>query len=165
MLRSEGHKWVYRAVPVAEDAERIRGVIESTEFFRPDEVGVAVSLVEERLEQGEPSGYFFVFAGEGDKVAGYTCFGPIPCTLSSYDLYWIAVERDCQGSGLGRALIAKTEEAIRQQGGTRVYIETSSKPLYEPTRQFYLRCGYSQVAFLEDFYGPDDSKVVYAKVL
>jgi hypothetical protein len=44
-------------------------------------------------------------------------------------------------------------------------VETSSRPLYEPTRRFYLACGYRLEAQLEDFYAPGDGKVIFLKVL
>jgi hypothetical protein len=46
-----------------------------------------------------------------------------------------------------------------------VYIETSNRPQYEPTRGFYLRCGYRIDAVLEDFYAAGDAKVIYVKAL
>lgn len=147
------------------DPASIRRIIESTGFFYPDEADVAVELVQERLDRGEASGYHFVLAERAGKVAGYTCFGSIPCTGSSYDLYWIAVDKECQGLGAGQRLLEASEQAIRRLGGTRVYIETSSRPQYEPTRGFYLRCGYRQEAVLQDFYYPGDSKVIYVKAL
>lgn len=161
----EKSRWSLRTEVRQTDPFAIRAIVESSGFFRDDEVEVAVSLAEEHLEKGDASGYFFVFADRNDRTEGYACFGPIPCTQSSYDLYWIAVDETTRGGGLGRLLLEESERTIRQMAGTRVYIETSSKPLYEPTRQFYLRCGYSQVALLDDFYGPADSKVIYAKTL
>jgi hypothetical protein len=50
-------------------------------------------------------------------------------------------------------------------GGRRIYIETSSRAQYEPTRGFYLKCGYRQETILEDFYAPGDGKVIYVKAL
>ncbi|WP_170161786.1 hypothetical protein [Desulfosoma caldarium] len=44
-------------------------------------------------------------------------------------------------------------------------METSSRTIYEPTRRFYLRAGYSYVASLPDFYGPEDHKIIYGKNL
>lgn len=129
------------------------------------EIDVAVELVEERLSKGESSGYYFVFAEQGGRVVGYTCFGPIPCTIASFDLYWIAVHDSCRGQGVGKALMRKSEESIAAMGGTRVYIETSSRAQYVPTRQFYFACGYQEAAILADFYAPGDGKVIYLKVL
>ena len=42
------------------------------------------------------------------------------------------------------------DENDRELGGSRLYIETSSRPLYEPTRAFYLRTGYRTDAVLEE---------------
>ena len=63
------------------------------------------------------------------------------------------------------ALMQRTEEMIRARGGRRVYIETSSRPQYEPTRGFYRRCGYHEAAHLPDFYGPGDGKLIYVRGL
>jgi len=75
------------------------------------------------------------------------------------------VSGDYRGKGLGTQLLDQTEEAIASYGGTRVYIETSARPLYLPTRAFYLARGYSQIAELEDFYAPGDAKAMYLKIL
>jgi ribosomal protein S18 acetylase RimI-like enzyme len=147
------------------DTGAVRAITGSTGFFRPDEIGVAVSLVEERLAKGLESGYEFLFAEVENQTAGYACFGPIACTVVSYDLYWIAVHADFQGRGLGKMLLRESERTIEELGGRRIYIETSSRPQYDPTRKFYLACGYREEAVLEDFYAPDDSKVMYVKVL
>jgi GNAT superfamily N-acetyltransferase len=155
----------FRYEPLKADRERVAQLVAATGFFRDDEVAVAVELVEERLAKGAASGYHFVFAESDGATAGYACYGPIACTVWSYDLYWIAVDPAYQGRGLGRALVEESERLIRHAGGRRVYIETSGKPQYVPTRGFYERCGYALDVELAEFYGPGDSKVVYVKVL
>lgn len=147
------------------DREHVRRIVESTGFFRADEVDVAVELVDERLAKGPASGYEFVFADRGEHAVGYACFGPIACTIGSYDLYWIAVDAGQQGTGLGRLLLKAAEDAIRRRDGRHVYIETSNRPQYTPTRGFYDRCGYRLAAVLPDFYAPGDDKVIYVKDL
>ncbi len=147
------------------DREAVRSILESSGFFYPEEVDVAVELVDERLARGLASGYHFDFAQTGGRVVGYTCFGPIACTKDSFDLYWIGVHQDYRGAGLGRRLLERAEERIRSLAGGRVYVETSSRPQYEPTRVFYLSRGYRVEAVLEDFYGPGDGKVIFLKVL
>jgi GNAT superfamily N-acetyltransferase len=147
----------------AGDAGVVRDITESTGFFYAEEVTTAVELVQERLAKGPASGYAFVFAEEAGRTLGYACFGPIACTRGSFDLYWIAVHADARGKGLGTTLLEESERQMRVAGGRRVYIETSSRPLYEPTREFYLARGYREEARLADFYGPGDAKVVYVK--
>jgi hypothetical protein len=50
-------------------------------------------------------------------------------------------------------------------GAGRVYVETSTRELYEPTRRFYVACGYRLEATLAEFYGPGDGKAVFVKVV
>ncbi len=145
------------------DADAVREIVSSTGFFRPDEIEIAVELVTERLSRGEASGYLFLFAEVTGATAGYACYGPIGCTLGSFDLYWIAVHADYQGRGLGRLLLTESERRIRAAGGRRIYIETSLKDQYAPTRGFYEACGYVEEAVLREFYAPGDDKVIFGK--
>jgi len=148
-----------------EDAAAVRALTEATGKFHGHEVRVAVELVEERLQKGESSGYHFLFAEEGGRLAGYACWGPIPCTAGAFDLYWIAVHPDRQGRKLGRRLLAECERAVRRGGGRRIFVETSGRPDYAPTRGFYEACGYRREAALADFYAPGDDKIVFGKAL
>lgn len=148
-----------------DDPAAVRRITESSGFFYPEEIDIAVELVDERLAKGLSSGYYFAFAERDGRALGYACFGSIPCTKSSWDLYWIAVEEGRRGGGVGRLLLERSEARVRELGGTRLYIETSARPLYEPTRAFYLRTGYRVDAVLEDFYGPGDGKFIFVKAL
>ncbi|MFZ7124850.1 MAG: GNAT family N-acetyltransferase [Desulfobacterales bacterium] len=159
------HGVTLRWDPELQDVERIRRLIEVTGYFSPAEVEVAVELVTERLSKGLQSGYHFILADHYGRLAGYACYGPIACTVSSYDLYWIAVHPDFQGRGLGRRLLAESEREIRKAGGTRVYVETSLRVQYAGTRAFYENNGYRQESVLPDFYAPGDGKATYCKDL
>jgi ribosomal protein S18 acetylase RimI-like enzyme len=165
---------------LSSDPAAIRRIVASTGFFRPAEVDVAVELADERLARGDASGYHFVLLDERpaidedqtgprahppEALLGYACFGPIACTVDSFDLYWIAVDAAHQGRGLGRRLMHEAEARIRALGGKRIYIETSSQPLYEPTRRFYQASGYTEQARLPDFYTAGDDKIIYCRRL
>lgn len=150
------------------DAAAVRELVADTGFFSLSEQQLAVELVEETLARGKDSGYEFVFAdrpGQPGRLSGYTCFGPIPATLASYDLYWIAVSPGDQHKGFGRELLQETERLARQQNGRRMFVDTSGREQYEPTRRFYERMGYRIEARLGDFYAPGDAKVIFAKDL
>jgi GNAT superfamily N-acetyltransferase len=155
----------FRYEPLPEDRQRVREIVESTNFFSAAEVEVAVELVDERLAKGEASGYCFVFAEVEGRSVGYACYGPIPATAASYDLYWIAVHRQCQGRQYGRLLLEESERLIRLAGGTRLYLDTSSRPQYQPTRAFYEHFDFRRAAVLDDFYAPGDGKVIYVKLV
>lgn len=143
----------------------IESILASTGVFSSQEIEMAVELVRENLEKGsQGSGYFFLLArDESDKMAGFTCFGLIPCTINSYDLYWIAVRSDCQGMGLGRRLCLLTEAQVKKRGGKKIYAETSGRKDYALTRNFYLKMGFQELGRLEDYYAPGDDKVIYGK--
>ena len=154
----------YRQEVRPSDREAVDRLVRSTGFFSEEEHLIAVELVDEHLAKGEASGYLFLFAEEDERLLGYTCFGPIAGTLHSYDLYWIAVDPKTQGQGIGKQLMAESERLMAERGARRVYAETSSRPQYEPTRAFYLSCGYIREALLVDFYAPGDGKVIFVKV-
>lgn len=154
-----------RTAPTDRDVAGVRRIVESSGFFYPHEVDVAVELVQERLVRGESSGYHFVFADDGDHTIGYACYGPIACTVGSFDLYWIAVEAGHRGRGIGRWLLAEAERAMAAMGARRVYVDTGGRAQYAPTRAFYESCGYRAEARLVDFYAPGDDKIVYVRLL
>jgi ribosomal protein S18 acetylase RimI-like enzyme len=148
-----------------EDLEIVREIVTSTNFFHDYEIDVAVELVQENLAKGNESGYHFLFVEMDGKTVAYSCFGLIPCTESSFDLYWIVVHNDYRGFGIGKNLLAITEKAITKMGGTAVYAETSSQGKYDSTRKFYLSNNYREEARLKDFYTPGDDKLIYVKRL
>ncbi len=148
------------------DAEAVRNIVASTGFFEtaPDEIDVAVELVEEALVKGcDESGYHFIFAEDAaGRVVSYTCFGPIPCTVSSYDLYWIATHNDCRGKGFGAHVMAKTIEAVKNMGGSKLVLNTSGQDMYKPTQGFYHKCGFELEAILKNYYAKGDDCLIFS---
>lgn len=154
-----------RTIVQASDVAAVRELVSDTGVFNAEEILVAGELVEEKLRQGNSCSYNFLFAENADGIIGYSCFGLIPFTDRRYDLYWIAVRPDLQKQGLGRTILQSTENVILQQDGLRIYTETSGRIDYLPTRNFYQRQGYEQVAELLDFYRSGDNKVIFYKNL
>lgn len=147
------------------DRAPLEALIRETRFFNPEEIEVALELVDDRLEHGEASHYRFLVAELESGLAGYACWGPIPGTAASADLYWIAVHPRLQGQGIGAALLAAAEDWMAEAGRVRIYVETSTRPEYLPTRAFYAARGYDLVSELTDFYAPGDGKAVFLKVV
>lgn len=148
-----------------DDPERVREIVDSTGFFYDYEIEVAVELVQENLAKGSESGYNFLFVEMEGKTVGYSCFGLIPCTESSFDLYWIVVHNQYRNLGIGRKLLTLTEQAAARMGSRAMYAETSSQPQYEPTRRFYLSNHYTEEARLKDFYKEGDDKLIYSRII
>lgn len=155
----------FRNVLRPSDIPVLTEIVRATGRFSAAEVEIAVELLNENLTRGEASDYSVTVAEVDGALAGYTCCGPIPCTISSFDLYWIVVDPRVQGRGVGRALMREFESQVERRGGTHVFIDTSLRGDYAPTRAFYERCGYQLEARLADFYGPGDGKAVFSKRL
>jgi GNAT superfamily N-acetyltransferase len=153
----------FRTSPVESDINRVREIIESTKFFYDHEVEIAVELVAERLELGESTGYYFVFAEADGVTVAYSCFGPILMSTTSFDLYWIATHNDFRGKGIGRKLLEETSKVAKNMGCKILIAETSGLPHYEPTRAFYLSNKFILEASLKDFYTDGDDKLFYTK--
>lgn len=146
------------------DRARLEALIRATEMFYPPEVDVALELIDLGLTPGG-GGYRFVVAADDSGAVGYACHGANPMSDGVHDLYWIVVDPSRQKSGIGRALLAQVEAAVRAEGGRELMIETGGKPSYRPTRAFYEACGYREVARLADFYRVGDDKCVFSKRL
>jgi len=143
------------------DYESVRDICDSTGFFYPEEVDVAVELLDERIQRGEDCGYYFVFAELDGKTIGYSCFGPVPMTKGSWDLYWIVTHNDYRGKGIGKMLLQATYDDARKLGARAIYAETSGREKYVPTRKFYENNQYSIEVVMKDFYDLGDDKYVY----
>ena len=148
------------------DRSRIRELVVAAGNFNETEVETAIELVDEALAKGDASGYFFLVLEEdsGERsVRGYACYGPVPLTVGVYDLYWIVVDPASQGRGYGRLLLEAVENRVRDLGGRKLLIETSSQESYAGTIRFYERSAYELAARIRDFYKVGDDKLVFSK--
>lgn len=154
---------------VAADRSGVFRILETAGNFTPEEVATALELIDEWLELGEHSGYLTYVLEVRDEnvseVLGYVCFGPTPLTESTYDMYWIAVDKSKHRGGVGKKLMKFAEEEIVRRGGGMLLIETSSQETYGGTIQFYERTGYDLVGKIPEYYKPGDDKLIFAKRL
>ncbi len=147
------------------DRAAVSSILGQTPEFTRTEVGVAEELIDSYLAKGAESGYRVLVAEAAGEILGYVCFGPTPMTQSTWDIYWLAVSREKQGTGIGSALLAGCESRIRESGGRRAIIETSTTPPYERARRLYSHLGYESVCTIPDFYAPGDGKLILVKKL
>ena len=151
---------------LATDRKDVLRILDNAGNFTVDEVTTARELIDEWLEQGEPSGYLtYVLEEDGLGVLGYVCFGPTPLTEWTYDLYWIVVDKSKHRGGVGKRLLKFVEEEMDRRGGRLLLIETSSQETYGGTIQFYERTGYALVGKVADYYKAGDDKLIFAKRL
>jgi ribosomal protein S18 acetylase RimI-like enzyme len=155
----------FRTHIAPEDIEHVREIITSSGFFYDFEIPVAVELAEDGVNEGDDSGYFFVFAEIDGKTIAYSCYGHIAGTDAGYDLYWIATHNNLRGTGIGKLLLEKTEQIVKEKGARYLVAETSTTEKYLPTRLFYEKNNYEDEAYIRDYYKPGDGKVIYVKRL
>ena len=126
---------------------------------------VAEELIDSYLNDPVGSGYHILVAEVDSTITGYICYGPTPLTEGTWDIYWEAVAPGKQGRGIGSALMKSAEKEIVRAKGRLALVETSSTPLYEKTRNFYLGQGYEVICHIPDFYAPGDDKLILQKRL
>lgn len=147
------------------DIGPIMHFLQETNFFRDDEVQTAREVLLDALGGGEAGHYHSWTCCEGSRPVGWICCGATPCTVGTYDIYWLAVHPQLQRRGLGKILVETAEKFVRGLGGKTLIIETSGKPIYESTRGFYHHMGFIIQARIPDFYAPEDDKIIYVKRL
>ncbi|HUG38928.1 MAG TPA: N-acetyltransferase [Longimicrobiales bacterium] len=145
------------------DRDAVARLVQTVALFSATEKDVAMEVVDSYLEN--PGKDYFALGAftQRNGLLGYACYGPTPCTSGTWDLYWIAVSGETRGRGIGTALTEEIERRLVQQRARLVLIETSSRADYEPTRGFYERRGYEEVARVPDFYAVGDDRVIYAR--
>jgi ribosomal protein S18 acetylase RimI-like enzyme len=149
-----------------EDLEPLVEIVKATNVFREEEIEVARELMEIVAEDEDQKDYvIYTYVDENAVVRGYYCIGETPMTEATYDLYWIAVDPQAHGQGIGKELLRHCEEAIKARGGVLVIAETSSLTKYEKTRLFYEHNHYAEASRIKDYYARGDDLVVYIKYL
>ncbi|MBI2860759.1 MAG: GNAT family N-acetyltransferase [Chloroflexi bacterium] len=150
---------------IRSDKPALMQILRITPEFKPVEVDVAEEVIDCYLDDPDRSGYNVLVAEAESGVSGYVCYGPVPLTEASWDMYWLAVAPPKQGQGIGAALVRAAEEDMKQAKGRLVVIETSSQPAYERIIRFHTGNGYNMVARIPDLYAPGDDKLVLLKRL
>ncbi|MDP2932006.1 MAG: GNAT family N-acetyltransferase [Chloroflexota bacterium] len=148
------------------DKPAVMRILKATPEFKPSEVVIAEELLDSYLNSPTDSGYYVLVAEvDSAAVAGYVCYGPTPLTETTWDIYWMAVDPELKGRGIGNALLSAAEEQIRTRHGRLAVIETSGTPQYEKTRHFYFARGWEKICQIADFYAPGDDQVLFIKRL
>ena len=146
------------------DGQQIQDITARAGVFNQEEVECVAAIWEEYITDGpEICGYNFIVDRDGDQVLGFACYGPRDLTNGVYDLYWIAVDPNSRRGGVGRGLLAASEEAAHKAGGRMIIAETSGTPPYDATRRFYLGMGYIMEATIKDFYIDGDDLAIFVK--
>jgi GNAT superfamily N-acetyltransferase len=149
----------------AADISQLLSLAHGTGVFKPHEISSLEEVLTDFVRKPGGEGYHAYTLECRDVVLGFEIHGPNPMTDRTWDLYWIAVEKGEQSRGAGTELLHFAELDMWRQGARLIMVETSSLPVYEPTRRFYLKHRYEQVGIVPDFYADGDSLVLFQKRL
>lgn len=147
----------------AADLPALGALLATVDAFRPDEVDCAIEVVEEHL-RGDLE-YHPYLLWEGEAAAGFLCFGPVPLTAGTFDLYWIAVGAGFRGRGHGRLLMDHLVDRSRAAGARMIVIETSSQPSHAGACALYRSCGFTEAARIASYYAPGDDLLIFTRAL
>lgn len=152
---------------IKEDRDCIRKILVDTKHFNEEEIDIALELIDVYLDVPKQKEYIiYVYANDETKKAeGYICYGRRPLTEATYDLYWIAVNPDIHGKGIGSKLVGFMEQDLKKMKGKLVLIETSGKDAYSGERKFYEKNGYIVQTVIKDFYRSGDDLFVFSKYI
>jgi ribosomal protein S18 acetylase RimI-like enzyme len=154
-------------IPTPADSDDILKLACAIDLFQKADIDVIQELWTEFSEKGDlHSWYHFIVARENfGEILGFACYGQRPLTEGTFDLYWIAVDGNQRGRGIGKALLNEVESRISARQGRLLIAETEGKPAFLPTRHFYLSAGYELEACIRDFYKLGEDLVIFTKHL
>lgn len=145
------------------DTPALLALTAGTGFFKPMEIEALAGVLAEYHEENRDLGHRAFVWDDGGHVRGYVYHAPEELTDRTWCVWWIAVANDQQGRGLGAQLLAFAEDDIRALGGRLIVVETADTPLYEPTRRFYLKRGYTAAATVPHYYADNDGLVIFTR--
>ncbi|HEY2894714.1 MAG TPA: GNAT family N-acetyltransferase [Pirellulales bacterium] len=147
------------------DSRVLAALATQTGVFKPHEIQALEEVLADYHAGNNRLGHHSVTFEEGKEILGFAYYAPAAMTDRTWYLYWIAVTRHTQARGIGSKLLKHVEDDVRAQRGRILLIETSSQPLYDLTREFYVKHSYEQASVIADFYADGDDLVVFGKRL
>jgi ribosomal protein S18 acetylase RimI-like enzyme len=140
---------------------KIMLMLKDMSVFRTGELKVAQEVLDDALAHSSKEDYKSYVATENKDIVGWICFGPVPCTLGTFEIYCLVVIPSKQHCGVGSYLMQYATNLIENQKGRMIVVETSGSNRYLSARQFYEKIGYREVSRIRNFYTTGDDKVVY----
>ncbi|PNH09156.1 hypothetical protein TSOC_004221 [Tetrabaena socialis] len=152
-------------VTTPEDSEAILSLSVAAGLFGADETGALRKVLADHWAGNINEGHEWRVYEEGGQLRGVVYWAPAQMSDGAWHVLMLAVRPDCQGQGLGSALMQHAEAALRASGQRLLLVEMSGLPSYERQRKFYAKIGYGREAVIRDFYASGEDKVVFRKAL
>ncbi len=143
------------------DIPALKKVLDSSELFPSF---LLDDMISDYLNNASSKDIWFTTIDDGNPISIGYC-APERLTEGTYNLYAIAVNKKNQGNGIGKRMMEYIENHLRKDGNRILIVETSGKPEFALTREFYIKCKYLKQAVIPEFYEEGDDKVVFWKKL
>lgn len=145
--------------------EKYLNIACATGVFKLQEMNILEEVLDEW--QKNPDGSYFLFDERyQEDIVGFVIFGKTPLTDYTWDIYWMAVDKNVQGKGYGYRLLKKLDNfLLAQMNQANIRVETSSRKEYAHARNLYLKNGFKEIGRIPDFYSQEDDLVIYYKQL
>ena len=79
------------------------------------------------------------------------------------DIYWLSwfyVDQTCRGRGVGSALLQRVIESVRAFEARKLFVDTSSDPIYQDAVELYERFGFQVEGVLADYYEEGEDSIM-----
>ena len=152
---------------VRDDTAALMRLFAAVNLFEPDELSELAALLDTYFSGTMSTDHHWLAYDDGNGLAGAAYFAldgsQERMAPGTWNLYFIGVMPERQGTGCGSALIRHVEDMLAADGAVDLLVETSGMPSFEATRAFYERRGYRVIERVADAYRPGDDKVIYSK--
>ncbi|MFH1093020.1 MAG: N-acetyltransferase [Candidatus Omnitrophota bacterium] len=138
-------------------------ITRNTEVFTEGELDTLKEVLED-LKHNKKTSYNLIKEEVEDKLVGFALFGRTPLTEFTWDIYWLIVDKSFQGRGIGKLLLVKIEEFIREKmPRAAIKLETSTRKKYSAARGLYKRFKFQEAGNLPNFYSEGDDMIIFYK--
>ncbi|MFH1379551.1 MAG: N-acetyltransferase [bacterium] len=148
-----------------ENMSKYLDIAERTGAFKPRELNtLRETLIDCSNNKGRE--YLLVEEYRGGNPAGFSIFGELEWTDFSWEMYWLIVDPNFHGQGIGKKLLEYVEKIILKESPHAVLIaETSSIKSYDSARLYYQKTGFTEVGRVPNYYDYDDDLVTFYKII
>ena len=134
--------------------------------FDENDVREAKEDLERCLRNHERDIHYFVAKDKTDQVKGLAGYGQEELSPEIYYLAWFAVDKELQNQGLGKALLEKIENELKEKGQARqVIVRVWDKGPDDPLERFYKKVGFERAGSIPDYWGDGYDLVFFTKRL